>query len=95
LGLAPGLPLGAELLPAELLPGGGLLVRAEVLPGAELSAGPEVVREAELPLGAELPQADSARARAASTSGVASNPGRPFAEDLRFMPSFDGGTAPD
>jgi hypothetical protein len=90
-------PLGAELLPAEVLPGAGLLAGADELPGAELLVGPEVVREAELPLGAELPQADRARARAraTSTSDVASNPGRPFAEDLRFMPSFDGGTAPD
>jgi hypothetical protein len=44
----------------------------EVLVGAELPAGAEVMPEAALPLGAELPQADSAKARAASISGAAS-----------------------
>jgi hypothetical protein len=62
--------LGAEVLPAE---GAGLWVAAEV---------PEL----ELPLGTDLPQADRARARAASTSGAASSPSRPFPEDLPFIP---------
>jgi len=65
-------PLGAEL------------PRAEPLPEAEALLG-EPLLGAEALLGAGLPQADSARARAVVTSGVASNPSRPVLRDVCSM----------
>jgi len=65
-------PLGAEL------PG------AEALAGAEAVLG-EAPLGAEALLGARLPQADSARARAVVTNGVASNPSRPVLRDVCSM----------
>ena len=49
------------------------MLGADVLPGADVS------------LGAELAHADNARARAAVTSGVASNPSRPVLRNVCSM----------
>jgi hypothetical protein len=64
-----------------------------VLAGLPLGAG--LLLAAGLPAPAWLPQADSTKARAAVSNGVASNESRPVVRDVRFMPVVDGGKAWD
>jgi hypothetical protein len=67
-------------LAADVPPEAGLAL------GAGLPLGVVLPLRAELPLEDEVPQADSARAIAAITIGVASNPSRPVVRDVRSMP---------
>jgi hypothetical protein len=67
-----------------------LSAEPELLLGAELPLDAELVLEAEVPDAgvppeAEVPQADSARARAAVINGVTSNRSRPLVRDVRSM----------
>ena len=72
-------------LDAEVVLGVGLPVWA----GLPLGAG--LLLAAGVPLEAWLPQADSAKARAAVSNGVASRESRPVVSEVRFMPVVDEG----
>jgi hypothetical protein len=72
------------LLRAELSAEPELLLEGELPLDAELVSEAEVP-DAGVPPGAEVPQADSARARAAVINGVTSNRSRPLVRDVRSM----------
>lgn len=66
-----------------------VLLGVELAVWAGLPLGAGLLLAAGLPFEAWLPQADSAKARAAVSNGVASNESRPVVRDVRFMSVVD------